>query len=97
MKITCPSCKGTGLQLPLCDKTCELCHGAATIEKAMKPTKKLKPLPANDDGALVQQLLDRDSLSEWETNFTISIEQQVRAGRALTEKQVEKAEEILER
>jgi hypothetical protein len=42
--------------------------------------------------------LDEDfELSEWEENFVISIEEQLKKGRGLTEKQIERLESIYDR
>ena len=96
MKITCEECKGTGLEMPLCDGPCPVCNGSGQVERVFaKANNSLKPLPMNEDGVLVQQLLDKEYLSEWETDFCISVEKQVRQGRALTEKQRNKIREIV--
>lgn len=42
--------------------------------------------------------LDEDfELSEWEENFVINIEEQLKKGRKLTEKQIERLESIYDR
>jgi len=94
MKITCPDCIGTGLQLPLCDGPCVTCSGKAEIERAVAlPT--VPRLPDTLDGRLVVELLDREDLSDWEASFCVSVEQQVAAGSALSEKQRTKIKQIL--
>jgi len=94
MKITCPDCKGTGLQMPLCDGTCTTCNGKAEIERvAPPPTHPV--MPDTTDGRLVQELLDREDLTDWESGFCVSVERQVADGRVLSEKQRNKIEQIL--
>ena len=80
--------------MPLCDGTCVACKGAGEIEKVF-PKRQGPHLPDTSDGDLVRQLCDKEDLSDWETNFCVSVERQVAAGGTLSPKQVSKIRQIL--
>jgi hypothetical protein len=95
LQIACPDCKGTGLQLPLCDGPCSDCGGSGQIVKEFKD-KDSNPLPDTPDGKLVSQLCDLDELNDWETEFCIDMESWVEH-RSLTTAQRSKINQILEK
>jgi len=45
----------------------------------------------------INDLLESDSLSSWETDFLESLQLQARAGKILSERQMDKLEELEER
>jgi hypothetical protein len=65
------------------------------MDKFFPKKAQLDPLPDSENGRLVAKLLDIEDLNDWETNFTVSVEKQVRAGRMLSLKQRNKIEQIL--
>ena len=96
-KVTCMECQGTGLKMPLCDGPCPHCDGSGNVDKVYKKKPKRPELPDTPDGRLVDQLCEKDRLSDWETDFCVSVEKWVLAGKDLTDKQQKKIKEILSR
>jgi hypothetical protein len=95
MKRMCEDCKGTGLTFPLCDSDCKKC--GATGQVAVESGPRKKDLFTTVDGRLATRLCDLEDCTDWEAQFADSIHRQVESGRSLTEKQVDKCREILER
>ena len=79
--------------MPLCDGDCSECDGSGQVEANWKKKNELAPLPQNDDGALIELLLETGDTSD----FTISVETHVRGGGSLSERQKEVINRILER
>ena len=96
MSVICVLCDGTGLAFPRFDSDCPVCNGRGQVESPKElhiPT----PVVINDDCDMANALCDLEDCSDWEANFAESIYRQVRAGRALTDAQKDKGQEILER
>jgi RecJ-like exonuclease len=96
MRKACPNCDGLGLVGKTLGEDCPECKGSGMVTAEL-PQRHCQPkFPDTEDGRLVEQLCELESLSDWEIGFVESLATQVQEGRSLSGPQRDKGQQILQ-